>query len=89
MPYLPDGIYHKMRRNCEKAGVKLITKPGTKLRNILCTHNKTHHKKINHLQQLIIARKPLPGLQSPESHPSKASLDRVQSFSFKYIIYKN
>ena len=43
--YLPDGIYHKMKRNCEKAGVKLITKPGTKLKNILCTYNKTHHDK--------------------------------------------
>ena len=34
-----------MKRNCEKAGVKLITKPGTKLKNILCTYNKTHHDK--------------------------------------------
>ena len=45
MTYLPDGIYYKMRRICEKAGVKLITKPGTKLKNILCTDNKTHHDK--------------------------------------------
>ena len=45
MTYLPDGIYHQMRRackragvqliNCKKAGVQLITKP------ILCAPNRT------------------------------------------------
>ena len=43
MTYLPDGIYHQMRRACEKAGVQLITKPGTKLKDLLCAPNKTHH----------------------------------------------
>ena len=43
MTYLPDGIYHQMRRACEEAGVQLITKPGTKLKDLLCAFNKTHH----------------------------------------------
>ena len=43
MTYLPDGIYHQMKRACNKAGVQLITKPGTKLKDILCAPNRTHH----------------------------------------------
>ena len=43
MPYLPDGIYHQMNRACKKAGVQLITKPGTKLKDLLCAPNRTHH----------------------------------------------
>ena len=41
--YLPDGIYHQMKRACNKAGVQLITKPGTKLKDILCAPKRTHH----------------------------------------------
>ena len=43
MTYLPDGVYHQMRRACDKAKVKLITKPGTKLKDMLCSANKTRH----------------------------------------------
>ena len=43
MPYLPDGTYHQMRRACAKAGLQLITKPGTKLKDLPCAPNKTHH----------------------------------------------
>ena len=43
MTYLPDSVYHQMRRACDKAGVKLITKPGTKLKDMLCSANKTRH----------------------------------------------
>ena len=43
MTYLPDGIYHQMKRACSKAGVQLVTKPGTKLKDILCAPNRTHH----------------------------------------------
>ena len=45
MTYLPDGVYHQMKRACDKAGVQLVTKPGTKLKNLLCAPNKTHHNK--------------------------------------------
>ena len=44
MTYLPDGLYHQMRRACNKAGVQLITKPGTKLKDLLCAPNRTHHE---------------------------------------------
>ena len=43
MTYLPDGIYHQMNRACKKAGVQLIIKPGTKLKDLLCAPNCTHH----------------------------------------------
>ena len=43
IPYLPGGTYHQIKRACDKAGVTLITKPGTKLTNILCSCNKTCH----------------------------------------------
>ena len=43
MPYLPDGKYHQMKRACDKAGVSLITKPGPKLKDVLCSTNKTRH----------------------------------------------
>ena len=45
MPYLPDGVYHQMRRACKKAGVQLVTRSGTKLKDLLCAPNKTHHDK--------------------------------------------
>ena len=32
-----------MRRACNKAGVQLITRPGTKLKDLLCAPNRTHH----------------------------------------------
>ena len=44
MPYLPDGKYHQMKRACDKAGVSLITKPGPKLKDVLCSANKTRHE---------------------------------------------
>ena len=44
MTYLPDGTYHQMKRACDKAGVTLITKPGAKLKNILCSANTTRHE---------------------------------------------
>ena len=44
MTYLPDGTYHQMKRACNKAGVQLITRPGTKLKDLLCAPNRTHHK---------------------------------------------
>ena len=44
MTYLPDGIYHQMKRACNKAGVQLITRPGTKLKDLLCAPNRTHHE---------------------------------------------
>ena len=43
MTYLPDGLYHKIKRACNKAGIQLVTKPGTKLKDILCAPNKTRH----------------------------------------------
>ena len=46
MPYLPDGVFHQMKRACTKAGVQLITKPGTKLKDILCAPNRTRHDAI-------------------------------------------
>ena len=47
MTYLPDGTYHKLKRSCEKAGVNLVTKPGAKLKDILCSQNKTKHDPIH------------------------------------------
>ena len=43
MTYLPDGLYYQMKRACNKAGVQLITRPGTKLKDLLCAPNRTHH----------------------------------------------
>ena len=43
MTYLPDGVYHQMKRACTKAGVQLITRPGTKLKDLLSAPNRTHH----------------------------------------------
>ena len=34
-----------MKRACSKAGVQLITRPGTKLKDLLCAPNRTHHDK--------------------------------------------
>ena len=41
--YLPNGTYHRLKRACEKAGVNLVTRPGRKLKDILCGPNKTRH----------------------------------------------
>ena len=43
MTYLPDGTYHRMKRACDKAGINLVTKPGSKLRDVLCSNNKSRH----------------------------------------------
>ena len=43
LKYLPDGIYHQIRRACNKAGINLVTKPGNKLQSMLCGRNKTRH----------------------------------------------
>ena len=43
MTYLPNGTYHKLKRKCEKAGINLVTRPGRKLKDILCAPNKTRH----------------------------------------------
>ena len=44
MTYLPKGVYHQMKRACKKAGVQLITRPGTKLKDLYCVPNRTHHE---------------------------------------------
>ena len=49
MTYLPDGLYHQMKRACNKAGVQLITRPGTKLKDLLCAPNRTHHDPLKKL----------------------------------------
>ena len=36
-----------MRRACKKAAVQLVTRSGTKLKDLLCAPNKTHHNKEN------------------------------------------
>ena len=36
-----------MRRACKKAGVQLVARSGTKLKDLLCAPNKTHHNKEN------------------------------------------
>ena len=59
MTYLPDGVFHQMKRACTKAGVQLITRPGTKLKNLLCAPNRTHHektKKTRSLQNPVLLR---------------------------------
>ena len=43
MTYLPNGTYHKLKRKCDKAGINLVTRPGRKLKDILCAPNKTRH----------------------------------------------
>ena len=35
MTYLPDGTYHKLKRACNKAGINIVTRPGTKLKDLL------------------------------------------------------
>jgi len=42
--YLPDGTHHRLKRACEKAGVNLVSKPGVKLKDMLCSNNKTQHE---------------------------------------------
>ena len=44
MTYLPNGVYHQMKRACTKAGINLVTRPGTKLKDVLCSSNKTRHE---------------------------------------------
>ena len=41
--YLPGPIYHQLKRACSKAGVNLVTRSGTKLKDLLCSRNKTQH----------------------------------------------
>ena len=41
VPYIPGPTNFKMKRACAKAGVNLVTKSGTKLKDILCSSNKT------------------------------------------------
>ena len=41
--YLPNGIFHQMKKACSKAGINLVTRPGPKLKDILCGANKTRH----------------------------------------------
>ena len=45
--YLPDGIHHQLKRACDKAGVSLVSKPGVKLKDILCGPNRTRHDKLD------------------------------------------
>ena len=35
MTYPPNGIYHQIKRACNKAGVNLVTKPDPKLRHLM------------------------------------------------------
>ena len=42
-PYFPNGIYHRLKRACEKAGVISVTRPGRKLKDISCGPYKTRH----------------------------------------------
>ena len=44
MTYLPNGIFHQVKRACTKAGINLVTRPGSKLKDILCSSNRTHHE---------------------------------------------
>ena len=44
MTYLPNGIFHQVKRACNKAGINVVTRPGTKLTNILCSANRTRHQ---------------------------------------------
>ena len=43
IPYLPGAIYHQIRKACNKAGVNVVAKSGTKLKDILCSSNVTKH----------------------------------------------
>ena len=43
--YLPDGIHYQLKRACDKAGVNLVSKPGVKLKDLLCAPNRTRHNK--------------------------------------------
>ena len=44
MTYLPNGIFHQVKRACNKAGINLVTRPGSKLKDILCSTNRTRHE---------------------------------------------
>ena len=46
MTYLPNGIFHQVKRACSKAGINLVTRPGSKLKDMLCGSNRTHHEPI-------------------------------------------
>ena len=41
--YIPGPIYHQLKRACTKAGVSLVTRSGTKLKDLLCSCNRTQH----------------------------------------------
>ena len=53
--YLPDGTQHRIKRACDKAGIRLFSKPGIKLKDMLCGRNKIHHypSKKSGLNQII------------------------------------
>ena len=44
MNYLPNGIFHQIKRACSKAGINLVTRPGSKLKDVLCSRNRTRHE---------------------------------------------
>ena len=46
LTYLPEGTYHKIKWACSNAGINLVTRPGTKLKDVLCAPNKTRHDPI-------------------------------------------
>jgi len=43
IPYLPGPTYHRLKRAYTKAGVNLVSKSGTKLKDLLCSANNTKH----------------------------------------------
>jgi len=45
IPFIPGGISYKLKRSLKKAGVNTLLTAGTKLKNLLCTKNKTHPPK--------------------------------------------
>ena len=44
MNYLPKGSFHQIKRACSKAGINLVTRPGSKLKDVLCSRNRTRHE---------------------------------------------
>ena len=42
--YIPGPVHYQLKRACNKAGVNLVSKSGTKLKDLLCAANKTRHE---------------------------------------------
>ena len=45
--YIPGPVHHQLSKACKKAGVNLVTKSGTKLKDILCSKNTTRHDPVS------------------------------------------